>query len=138
MPRKTLQPASLFPSGRWGFSQVALAPPASTIVTIAGQVAADAEGNTIGSTKSDQMHAVLDNVFHALQAAGGGPDDILHLQIHVVDFVPGKDADELAQVLVTRFGTDNPPASTWIGVTGLAQPDYRVEIQTIAAIDTRQ
>ena len=114
-----------------------MAPPGSTVVTIAGQVASDAAGNTIGSTKWDQMHAVLDNIFHALDAAGGGPDDILHLQIHVVDFVPGKDADELAQVLVARFGTDKPPASTWIGVTGLAQPDYRVEIQAMAAIDTQ-
>ena len=135
MVRKTVQPPECFNSKPWGFSQAVIGPTNGTLVTIAGQVAWDANENIVGSTKWEQMRVVIKHVIDAVKAAGGHADDILHLQIHIVNFEPDE-AETLASVLIETFGTENPPSSTWIGVTALARPEYLVEIQGIAVLPT--
>ena len=133
MGRKTIQPPECFNSKPWGFSQAVIGPVNGTLVTIAGQVAWDAQENIMGHTKWDQMRSAINHVIDAVKAAGGQVDDIMHLQIHIVDFKPDE-AETLASVLIETFGTENPPSSTWIGVTSLARAEYLVEIQGIAVL----
>lgn len=133
MGRKTVQPPECFQSKPWGFSQVVIAPTGGTLVSIAGQVAWDANEQTIGETKWEQMRAALANLFHAVRAAGGHPNDLISLQICVVDFHPDE-AEVLAKVLIETFGVEDPPSSTWLGVTSLARPEYLVEIQAFAVL----
>jgi len=40
----------------------------------------------------------------------------------------------IGRVLVDVFGSDNPPASSWIGVQSLAQPEYLIEVEATAVI----
>jgi enamine deaminase RidA (YjgF/YER057c/UK114 family) len=40
----------------------------------------------------------------------------------------------IAKVLVETFGEENPPASSWIGVQALAQPDYLIEVEAMAIV----
>lgn len=133
MPRATLQPPELFQSKPWGFSQVAVSPP-GTIVSVAGQVAwgADQASNAVGL--EDQFRQALKHVFIALAAAGATPDDIQSLRLYIPNFQPGVDADRIGRVLVEIFGSDNPPASSWIGVQALAQPEYLIEVEAMAVI----
>ena len=37
-----------------------------------------------------------------------------------------------SQIVVSR---ENPPASTWIGVSALAVPDFLIEIEATAVLD---
>lgn len=133
MPRKTFQPEELFKSKPWGFSQAVMGPTNGSVVTIAGQVAWDANEQIQGDTKWEQMKTAIKNVGHAIRSAGGTMDDVMHLQIHIVDFDPGE-AEILAQVLIDAFGTESPPSSTWLGITSLARPEYLVEVQALAVL----
>lgn len=133
MGRKTIQPSECFKSKPWGFSQVVVGPTNGTLVTIAGQVAWDADENLMGSTKWEQMRAAIQHIVAAVEAAGGQVDDLMHLQIYIVDFKP-EEAETLASVLIETFGTENPPSSTWLGVTSLARAEYLVEIQGLAVL----
>ena len=40
----------------------------------------------------------------------------------------------LSHVVVDVFGTENPPASSWIGVQALAQPEYLIEVEATAIV----
>jgi len=33
------------------------------------------------------------------------------------------------------FARENPPASTWIGITALAVPDFLIELEATAVLD---
>lgn len=133
MPRLTIQPPSLFSSLEWGFSQVVVCGPGN-IVSIAGQVAWDATGMRNAEGLEGQFRQVLKQVVIAVEAAGGVSDDIQNLRIYVPNFRSGADADVLAKVLVEIFGSENPPASSWIGVQALAQPEYLVEVEAMAVV----
>lgn len=133
MPRKTLRPPELFDSRSWGFSQVVVAE-AGRIVHLAGQVAWDHEGNCNATTLEGQLRQALANVLIGLEAAGGTQADIQSLRLYIPNLRPGQDADLIARVLTDTFGTADPPASTWIGVQALAQPEYLVEIEAVAVL----
>lgn len=133
MPRQTLQPPELFESKAWGFSQVVVSPP-GRIVHIAGQVAWDAKGSAVEGGREDQLRIALKHVLIAVRAAGGTPDDLQALRLYLPDFEAGREADMIGRVLVEVFGSEDPPASSWIGVQSLAQPEYLVEIEATAVI----
>jgi len=133
MPRQTLQPPQLFFSKQWGFSQVVISEP-GRIVNIAGQVAWDSKGNQNAEGLEGQFRQTLKQVFIAVEAAGGTPDDIQTLRLYIRNFQPGSDADIIAKVLVDTFGEANPPVSSWIGVQALAQPEYLIEVEAMAIV----
>lgn len=133
MPRQTLQPPQLFASKPWGFSQVALSEGGRT-VSVAGQVAWDAEGNTNAEGLEGQFRQTLKQVVIAVEAAGGTPNHIQMLRLYIPNFKSGSDADVIAKVLVDVFGSENPPASSWIGVQALAQPEYLIEVEAMAIV----
>ncbi len=135
MPRKTLQPKGLFNSRPWGFSQVVMSPP-GTIVHIAGQVPWDESQTCNAEGREAQFRQALKQVFVALEAAGGTPDDIQVLRFFIPNFQSGPEADMIARVLVDTFGDENPPASSWIGVQALAQPEYLIEVEAMAIVPT--
>jgi enamine deaminase RidA (YjgF/YER057c/UK114 family) len=132
MSRITLQPPELFESKPWGFSQVVIAP-AGRIVSIAGQVPWDANSQPVGNDRWEQMRRCLQNVFVAVKAAGGVPNNIVSLRIYMVNF-KSEEAEMVAVVLKETFGDKDPPASTWIGVTCLARAEYRVEVEALAIV----
>jgi len=133
LPRQTIQPPELFASKPWGFSRGALSEPGRT-VNIAGQVAWDAEGKTNAEGLEGQFRQTLKQVFIAVEAAGGTPDHIQMLRLYIPNFQSRSDADVIAKVLVDVFGSENPPASSWIGVQMLAQPEYLIEVEAVAIV----
>ncbi len=104
------------------------------MVHVACQIAWDAQGHVNAEGLEDQFRQALKNVFAALAAAHATPDDIQMLRIYVPGFRSGPDADVIAKGLVQAFGTADPPASTWVGVLALAQPEYLVEVEAMAVI----
>lgn len=133
MSRQSLQPDQLFPSRQWGFSQVVISKP-GRIVHISGQVAWNENQQCNAEGLDGQFRQALQHVFIALDAAGGVPDDLQILRLYIPNFVPGRDADVISKVLVDTFGTENPPASSWIGVHSLAQREYSIEVEAVAIL----
>src|SRR4051794_15616165 len=125
MPKKHVNPASLFSSVEHGFSQVVIASGAKTVF-ISGQTAWDANKQIVGRTCREQARQALDNVKTAVEAAGGALNDIVALRIYVVGLTENVEA--IGGALREVFAND-PPASTWIGVSTLAVPEFLIEIE---------
>ena len=132
MPKEHVNPATLFPSVQHGFSQVVIASGGRTVF-VSGQVAWDANKQVVGRTLGEQTRQALRNVRAAVEAAGGGLADIVALRIYIVhEAMP--DLGGVGNALRETFET-NPPASTWIGVSALAVPDFLIEIEATAVLD---
>ena len=132
MPKEYVNPPSLFPSVQHGFSQVVVVSGARTAF-ISGQTAWDANKQIVGRTLSEQAKQALLNVKAAVEAAGGRLSDIVALRIYIVQHA-AQNLDEVGIALREAF-TTNPPASTWIGVSSLAVPDFLIEIEAVAVLD---
>jgi enamine deaminase RidA (YjgF/YER057c/UK114 family) len=134
MTKDYLNPASLFPSQQYGFSQVVVAP-AGRLVFIAGQVAWDAQENLVGSGDlRAQVWQALRNVDTAVQAAGGTLADVVSLRIYVAAPDP-VDLSAIREGLLAFFPADWLPTTTWIGVRRLANEGFLIEIEPIAVIE---
>ena len=102
-------------------------------VHIGGQDAINASGEIVG--KGDivaQTEQILANLRAALEAGGARPEHIIKWNIYVVE----------GQSLQAGFGafqnawpeTPNPPAITGVFVSGLAHPDFLVEMDAVAVV----
>jgi len=129
---KRINPKELPPSR--GYTQVVTAAGGRTIY-ISGQVAMNAKGEIVG--KGDlraQTTQIFDNLKAALAAAGAAPKDVVKMSMFVVNF---KGADDIAVIREIRgafFKDVEPPASTFLGVSALANPDWMLEIEAIAVV----
>lgn len=132
MPRQAINPDALFDSVRYGFSQITVGQ-GSRFVTISGQVGWNEHGEIVG--KGDlktQMIKSLQNLDAAIQAADGTLDDIVSLRIYIVQSVMSESA--AVREGLQQFFPNNPPTATWIGVQGLANADFLVEIEAFAVL----
>lgn len=103
-------------------------------IYISGQIAANAKGEVVG--KGDlkaQTTQVFENLKVALLAAGASPKDVVKINMFVVNLK----TDDLPAIRGVRdafFANLEPPASTLVGVTALAGPDWLLEIEAIAVV----
>jgi len=134
MKKKVINPSSLFDSRPFGFSQIVVSNPGK-IISISGQVAWDKHQNIIGENDlAVQTEKALANLKIAVTEAGGSIDDIVMLRIYKVNFQK-EDANVISEILHNYFGADNPPASTWLSVQGLANEKFLIEIEAQATIE---
>lgn len=133
MKREVLNPKSLFDSRQYGFSQIVISNPGK-IIFISGQVAWDENLKIIGENDlAKQTQKSLDNLEIAIKAAGGTFENIVMLRIYKVNYQK-EDGPIINQILKNYFGTENPPANTWISVQGLADEGFMIEIEAQAVI----
>lgn len=114
------------------FSQAVEIAPGARLVFIGGQNGTDASGSIVGDTVAAQTTQALANVQTAVEAAGGSVADIAKWTILVTD-----DAEiESGFAAFQAFWDPNiqPPAITVQIVAGLANPDFLVEIEAVAAV----
>src|SRR5881392_4248481 len=134
MPKEYVNPNSLFQSLPHGFSQVVIAS-GKKMVFVSGQTAWDARKNIVGGDSVlEQARQALRNLKTAIEAAGGTLKDIVALRIYVVDY-QAESGTAVGTVLREFFSQENPPASTWIGVSALAVPEFLIEIEATAILD---
>lgn len=116
------------------FSQVVVAAGARTIY-VAGQVAIDEKGAVVGAGNlAEQTTQVMRNVGLALAAAGASYDHIAKITTYVVNYRPEHRAI-IGQARAPFFAGRTPPASTLVGVSALALPEWLVEIEAVAVVD---
>ncbi|MGW0712843.1 RidA family protein [Streptomyces sp. NPDC002643] len=110
----------------------------SRLVLLAGQVAWDAEGNTVGEGDlAAQVEQCYLNIAIALAEAGATFDDVAKLTVHVVDWTPDKMPHLLAGIsrAARKLGTTPNPPATLIGVAALHIPEHLVEIEATAILN---
>lgn len=120
------------------YKQVSVAT-GSKLVFIAGQVAWDAEGATVGGGDlAAQVEQCYVNIGTALAAVGGTFDDLAKLTVYVVDWTPEKMPLFLEGVsrAAARLGTTPVPPGTLVGVAALDIPEHLVEVEATAVLDT--
>lgn len=131
--KKSITPDALFDSRPYGFSQIVIAEPGKMIF-ISGQVAWDENMNIVGEGNlATQTEKSLQNLKTAVEVAGGTLEDVVMLRIYKVDY-QREDGPIINELLRKYFGTENPPASTWISVQGLANEAFMIEIEAQAVI----
>ncbi len=99
---------------------------------IAGQVGADASGKIAGETMVQQLEQVFKNIEIALKSQGADFSHVARITIYTTD-VDAVRAPDAAAVRAKYLGA-NRPASTLVGVTRLASPEYKVEIEATAVL----
>jgi 2-iminobutanoate/2-iminopropanoate deaminase len=134
MPKEYINSNSLFPSLPYGFSQVVIAT-GRKMVFISGQTAWEARKN-IGGGESvlEQARQAFRNLEKAMESAGGTLKDVVVLRIYVVDY-QAESGTAVGIALREFFSAENPPASNWIGVSALADPEFLIEIEATAVLD---
>jgi len=106
------------------------------LIFIAGQVPVDAAGEVVG--KGDfaaQAEQVFSNLTNALTAAGADWSKV----VKIVQYIPGYNAELHRTVLGDMrrkyMVPDQLPVSTLLGIQSLANPDFLIEIDAIAAVE---
>ncbi|MEE1759248.1 MULTISPECIES: RidA family protein [unclassified Streptomyces] len=119
------------------YRQVAIASGTRTVF-VAGQVAWDADGVTVGEGDlAAQVERCYLNVGTALAGAGGSFDDVAKLTVYVVDWTPDKMPlllDGISRA-AAKLGVTAAPPATLIGVAALDVPEHLVEIEATAVLD---
>ena len=102
-------------------------------IYIGGQDAVDASGTIVG--KGDikkQTEQVLANLQTALRAGGAELEHVVKWNLYVVQGQPLQPGFEAFQQFWGR--RPNPPAITAMFVSGLANPDFLIEMDAIAVV----
>jgi enamine deaminase RidA (YjgF/YER057c/UK114 family) len=119
------------------YKQVSIAS-GSRLIFIAGQVAWDAEGITVGEGDlTAQVEQCYLNIGTALADVGGSFDDVAKLTFYVVDWTSDKMPLLLEGIsrAAEKLGVVPMPPATLIGVAALDIPDHLVEIEATAVLD---
>ncbi|KUL41308.1 RidA family protein [Streptomyces regalis] len=110
----------------------------SKLVFLAGQVAWDADGVTVGEGDlAAQVEQCYVNVATALAGVGASFADVAKLTLYVVDWAPAKMPllmDGIARA-GKRLGDTPVPPATLIGVAALDVPEHLVEVEATAVLD---
>jgi 2-iminobutanoate/2-iminopropanoate deaminase len=105
------------------------------VIFVSGQVPMDAAGNVVGvSDISAQCEQVFHNLSEVLARSGSRLDLVGKLNI----FATSREFRQVfAEIRARVFqGRHDFPASTFVVVSGLANPDWLIEVEAVAAVAT--
>ena len=104
---------------------------AKKLVFCAGQVAADVDGKVLPPDDfAAQTKMVMKNLKNALAAGGAKLSDVTKVTIYICN---PHDVPKARGILFDYFGK-HPPGSTLCILRGLANPNFLLEIEAIAAV----
>jgi enamine deaminase RidA (YjgF/YER057c/UK114 family) len=113
------------------YSHVVTAEGAQRLIFCAGQVAADINGKVLPPDDfSAQAKMVMENLTKALAAGGAKLSDVTKITIYICN---PHDVPKARDILQTYFD-GHPPGSTLCILRGLANPNFLLEIEAIAAV----
>ncbi|MBI4317717.1 MAG: RidA family protein [Chloroflexi bacterium] len=126
MPKEFINPPGLHKPPT--YSQVVKA---GNTVYAAGQTAVDENGKVVSGDFEAQAVQVFENVRQALEAAGASMKDVVKMTTYLTDVANRPKYGEVR----TRYFSPPLPASTLVGISALASPDYLIEVDVTAVID---
>ncbi len=123
-----MNPSGIADPSPSGFTAVVKA---GNTVYIAGMVAQDENGNVIGAGDAEaQTRQIWRNIEVAVSAAGGSLADI----VKTTTYVTGIEHAGAVRAVRGELFPSNPPTSTLLVVSELANPAYVVEIESVAVV----
>ena len=132
MALERINPSDIYPPVNNNYTQV-IKSTGGTQVHVAGIISLNKQGELIGRDDMQaQARAIVEITGKALTAAGATPANVVRMNIYTVDVDRFKQEGHRE---VLKFFDGLLPASTLVGVTQLAHPDFLVEIEMTAIID---
>ena len=124
---RAITPATINPPLA-NYSHAVEVPPNARWLYLAGQVGIAPDG-TVPASCAEQAEACFANILAILAEGGMGPGDLVRLNTYLTD-----PADRAAYGAARdRHVAAPPPASTLVVVRALARPEFKIEIEAIAA-----
>jgi 2-iminobutanoate/2-iminopropanoate deaminase len=115
-----------------GYSHVVELIGPGRIIYVAGQVPLDRDGKLVGAGDfRAQVTQVFENLKAALAEAGAGFQHVVKTTNYLTDV---SHRPILREVRERYLNNAAPPASTLVGVTALAFPEWLVEIEAVAMV----
>jgi enamine deaminase RidA (YjgF/YER057c/UK114 family) len=110
------------------YSHATEVPPNARWLYLSGQLGIAPDGSVPASFEA-QAEACFVNLLAILKDAGMGPADLVRLNTYLVD------PDDLATYMAVRdrHVAAPPPASTLLVVRAPARPEFKIEIEAVAA-----
>lgn len=103
-------------------------------VWLGGQIATvDDSGKSLAGDFEGQVRQIFKLISATLEKAGGKLKDMVQMTVFITDV---RNGDRLTEIRREIFG-DNFPGSALITVTGLADPNAKIEIQGYAVIGSK-
>lgn len=129
MTRRVIQPGAL-KDPRPRYSQGVLTE-GGRLLFIAGQTAADRDGNVIGKDDPEQQaERVFENLRAVLEAAGGTFDNLVMTTTYLTDIKYRAAYDTVRR----KYYPNTQPTSTLVVVKALGGADFLIEIDGVAVI----
>jgi len=105
------------------------------MIYLSDQTAADANYKIHSSDFREQAHSVYDNIELALRSVGATLQAVVKTTTYLTN---AEDIAALREVRLERYkGLQTPPANTLLVVSRLAEPEFLIEIDVIAALPTQ-
>ena len=124
---RRITPAAISPPLA-NYSHAIEVPPQARWLYVSGQLGVAPDGSVPGSC-AEQAEACFANLLAILAGAGMGAGDLVRLSAYLTD-----PADRAAYMAVRdRHVAPPPPASTLLVVRALARPEFKIEIEAVAA-----
>jgi 2-iminobutanoate/2-iminopropanoate deaminase len=96
---------------------------------MSGQIGLKPDGTLAGADTETQIRQCFENIENLLIAAGLGLDDLVFLRFYLID---PADVPAMRSIRNDFLGTRKVP-STLLVITALARPEFKVEIEAVAA-----
>jgi len=126
MPQQRINPSGINKPG--GYHHVVKD---GNTIYVAGQVSRDKDGNTVGvGDGAAQAEQIFSNIKVALESVGS---DMSHINKLNVFLIHREDMPAYRAARGKYIPDDALPASTLIMCSGLADPDFRMEVEVIAS-----
>lgn len=127
MAHTRLNPPAVRPPGG-SYTHSIEVDPGARFLYVAGQTGVAPDGSVPEGIEA-QAEVAFSNLKAVLAASGYGLDDVVFLK----SFLTRREDREGYQKVRSKVWGDIKPASTFLLVSGLAQPNFLVEIEAVAA-----
>jgi enamine deaminase RidA (YjgF/YER057c/UK114 family) len=127
-----INPKELVDASHYGYAQMVVVPPGTTLVYIAGQLGEDEQGH-FAKEFAIQLKQAFANLRTALASVGATPEQVVKITILSVDH----DAEKQHLISAERnalWPGEHKPASTLIPVPRLAVEGLLFEIDAVVAL----
>ena len=130
MERQIIHPESVHSTAGVGYSHVARV---GNTLYIAGQIALDRGRKLVGEGHIEaQVRQCYRNLRSILEELGGGMGDIVKL----TTYLTSRDHLEAFRRVRNEVLEEPFPPNTLLFISGLAQPEYLVEIEAVAVVES--